>query len=567
MSGISVRDTRAVWSQPAPIPTDAPSLTGSSLLDAILHARGIADATAAEAFLEPTSATLADPVLLPDMQRAVSMIRAAIARGERITVFGDYDVDGLTSTAMLVRVLRKLGADPACLVPHRVHDGYGVTPRAVERILDTRPELVITVDCGSSSPAEFAALASNGIQAVVLDHHHYTGSLPTEVAFVSTRRPDNDYPCTELAAVGVAFTLVRALIGDDAAAMYLPYVALGTVADVVELLGENRTLVARGIAMLRRWKLPGIIALCAAAGIDQSAVGTFEIGYVLGPRLNAAGRVDSPQIALDLLLADDAATATPLALRLSELNTLRQMETRRIQQDAESILASMGGGSQMPAIVLAGENWTSGIAGLVASRIAETYNRPTVILDRGASMSRGSARSAGVVDIVEALKASSDILDRFGGHSAAAGLSIANEHIATLQHQLSATVFDMCGGQLPPRQIRIDAEASQSDLHLGTVRELNRLEPFGRGNDEPCLLLRNLGHRWCKRSRDGRHLLFSAVDDHGRTHSAVFFGSGDRLQELCDTSRIDLAACLKRDDWEGRSRLKLHVTDFRPAMD
>jgi single-stranded-DNA-specific exonuclease len=566
MATDSTSSAHARWIEPEPLDEEARQLTDWPLLSAVLHARGIRTPQAAGRFLQPAAAPLGNPFLLPDMDRAVATIRDAIERGQRIAVFGDYDVDGITSTAMLTRVLRRMGGDVLPIVPHRYHDGYGVSASAVQHIIASGAQLAVTVDCGSSSPEEFGQLLSRGMAAVVLDHHHTSSGLPDAVAFVSPRREHNQYPCTELAAVGVAYTLVRALLGDEDAEMYLPYVAIGTVADVVELLGENRTLVARGLAKLRRWRLPGIMALCAAAGIDQTAVGSWEIGYVIGPRINAAGRIDTPQTALDLLLADDAATATPLALKLSELNERRQHETRRVIAEAEQVLRELGGGDAQPAIVLADERWTSGVVGLVAGRLAETYNRPTVILERGDSVSRGSARSAGVVDIVAALGASSDLFERFGGHRDAAGLTIANDRIADLQRELSATVLDLCGGTLPEREIRLDAIGTHADLRLDTVELLRALEPFGRGNEEPCILFRGLRHRYCKRSRDGRHLLFQAIDDTGRANGAVFFGSGHRLEVISSTARVDVAACLRRDTWGDRPRLKLHLADFRAAQ-
>jgi single-stranded-DNA-specific exonuclease len=565
-AGITTADSyRAEWIGPPPLPAPLPVFVGHRLIDALLHARGIETATQASTFLHPQDQLFADPWLMPDMDRAVRLIREAAASGACVAVFGDYDVDGLTSTAMLVRVLRRLGIDTIPIVPHRVHDGYGVNPVSVRRIIDCNATLVISVDCGSSSAAEFQQLLGLGRQAIVLDHHAYSGELPPEVAFVSPRRPDSRYPCTELAAVGVAFSLVRALLGGEAAAMYLPYVAIGSVADVVDLRGENRALVAQGIAKLRRWMLPGFRALCAATGLDQSAVGTWELGFIIGPRLNAAGRVDSPQVALDLLLADDATTATPLAHRLCELNELRQVETRRMQDEAETMLAAQGGSSHLPALVLASESWRAGIAGLVAARLAETHGRPTIVLEQGTTVSRGSARTAGGVNIVEAISASAHLLERFGGHAAAAGLTVPNEHLETFRHELAATIFDLCGGRLPAPQYQIDAQASHDDLELDTVDWLRILEPFGPGNPIPTILVRGLRHRYAKHSRDGKHLLANLVDSYRRSHSAVYFGNGGRLPELHASPVIDVITNFTRDTWQGRNRLKLQIVDFRAA--
>lgn len=555
----------AVWIEPPVAPVTG-EWSGSPLIDTILYARGIRSHDEANAFLSPRSGMLGDPFLLPDMDRAVALVERARESGDRVAIFGDYDVDGLTSTAMLVRVLRRLGIDPIPIIPHRMNDGYGVNPMSMRHIVSCNPGLVISVDCGSSSSAEFQQLIDSGMSAIVLDHHAYAGALPPDVAFVSPRRPDNTYPCTDLAAVGVAFTFVRALLGDDAASMYLPYVAIGSIADVVPLLGENRTLVANGIAKLRRWSLPGFNALCAAAGIERQQVRAWDIGYLIGPRLNAAGRIDSPQVALDLLLADDEPSAIGFALRLGALNERRQAETQRIQAEAEEMLAATGGAANQPAIVLANEGWSVGVAGLVASRLAETYARPTVILERGSDVSRGSARTAGNINIVEAIGASAELLERFGGHAAAAGLTLPNEHVDRFRDELRATVFDLAGGMLPTPVYNVDAEVDAADLSLDTVDLLEWLEPFGAGNPQPLLLVRNLRHRYVKTSRDGRHLMFHAQGRRGRSQPAIQFGAGHRLHELVSANAVDVLCRISRDTWGDRVRLRLLVSDFRVSL-
>jgi single-stranded-DNA-specific exonuclease len=494
------------------------------------------------------------------------MIREAVAAGERIVIFGDYDVDGLTSTAMLVRVLRRLGANPVPIVPHRVRDGYGVNPESLLRIVDAQPQLIITVDCGSSSPSEFKQLLALGARAVVLDHHHYSGALPDAVAFVSARRPENTYPFEDLAAVGVAHSLVRALLGDDESEMYLPYVALGAIADVVSLVGENRALVARGLFKLRRWMLPGIRALCEVAGVNQRSATAWDIGFVIGPRLNAAGRVDDPQVALDLLLAENTESARPVAAKLTALNEFRQQETRRIMAEAEDQLAAMGGAAENAAIVLGDSSWSVGVAGLVAARLAERHCRPAVVLDGVSPISRGSARTAGNVNIVEALSSCADLLVRYGGHRAAAGLSIAHDHIPAFRSRLSGAVLDLLEGQMPRTEYEIDAIAGHSDLSLDTVDLLDQLEPFGHGNPQPALLIKSLRHRYAKTSRDGGHLMFEVIDDAGHAHRAIMFGSGSRLGELHLSPKIDIITRLDRNTWQGRTSLNLRIIDFRPSI-
>src|SRR5690606_12176968 len=348
--------------------------------------------------------------LLPDMHQAVTMIREAVERGDRIAIFGDYDVDGISSTAMLTRALRRLGADVTPRIPHRANEGYGLNTRAVEDFAAAGCKLLITADCGSSNVAEIDLALTRGMRVIGIDHHRVHHELPEEVAFVSPTRPESRYPEGELATAGVSYTLLRALLGDDAAEMYLPYAALGTVADVVPLRGENRTLAARGIEMLRRWSLPGFKALCKLAGIERRAVDAFAIGYIIGPRINAAGRMDTPDIALDWFLSDDLAASLPHAERLDQLNRARQNETKRVLAQAEMQILQQGGAERQPVLVVDGEGWNVGVVGIVAGRLAERHNRPAIVIARGPEFSTGSARTAGGVDITEAIRECRDLL-------------------------------------------------------------------------------------------------------------------------------------------------------------
>ena len=554
-----------VWREPPVLTHDQLAITDSPLLSAVLQARGITTRTDAEAFLNARDAPLADPYLLPDMEMAVAAVGAALKSGDLIAVFGDYDVDGLTSSSMLFRVLTRLGARVVVEIPDRHRDGYGLNLAAIDRFVEAGAKLMIVVDCGSGNRRELEYAISRGIQPVVLDHHLLHGDLPEEIPFVSPRRETNQYPTTELAAVGVAYTLVRAMLGDDEAEMYLPYVALGTVADVVVLRGENRTLVARGLEMLRRWGLPGLKALCDCAQVDRRILTPWHIGFVIGPRLNAAGRMASPDIALQLLLANDYESALPFAARLDELNRKRQAETRRITAEAESMVEHMGGAAALPVLVVDDPGWSIGLAGIVAGRLAETHHRPAIVFERGPLSAKGSARSAGTVDIVQALDMTAPLLERYGGHAAAAGLSLPSDKVDAFRDALAASVMDLWGGIMPQREIVLDAEVSHSELSLSTVSMLECIEPTGHGNKPPLFLVRGLQVRSPRRTRDGKHLMFQAVGSDSRPHGVIFFGAGKRLDELTRAGRIDLACDMKLDDWSGASQLKLHARDFRPA--
>lgn len=554
-----------IWREPAILTPEQLAITEWPLLSAVLHARGITTVDAAQVFLNAASAPLADPMLLPDMDRAVAMIREALTAEAPIAIFGDYDVDGLTSTAMLFRVLTRLGATVIPEVPDRMRDGYGLNTPAVDRFVAAGARVMIVVDCGSGNRRELEYALAAGLSPIVLDHHLLHGDLPPEIPFVSPRRPENRYPAIELAAVGVSYMLTRALLGDTAAEMYLPYVALGTVADVVELQGENRTLVARGLEMLRRWALPGFKALCDCASIDQRKLTTWHIGYVIGPRINAAGRMESPDIALQLLLANDYETALPLAMHLDELNRKRQAETKRMTQEAERMVVAQGGADRLPVLVVDDPSWSIGLAGIVAGRLSETYHRPAIVFERGPLSAKGSARSAGTVDIVQALDMTASFLSNYGGHAAAAGLSLPSDAVDDFREALAASIFDLWGGVMPRREIVLDAEVAHNELSLDTVARLASIEPCGHGNAAPLFLVRGLDVRGARRTRDGRHLMWQAVGSNSRPHGVIFFGAGDRLDELRSAGRVDIACELQRDDWNGTSRLKLHARDFRPA--
>lgn len=562
---LTFSSTTTIWHEPPHYTAEELAITDWPLLSAILRQRGITSSEAARVFLRPELAPLGDPLLLPDMHQAITLIREAIERGDRIAIFGDYDVDGISSTAMLTRALRRLGADVTPRIPHRAHEGYGLNSNAVEEFATSGCKLLITADCGSSNVAEIALALARGMRVVVIDHHRVHHELPEEVAFVSPKRPENRYPEGELATAGVSFTLLRALLGDEGAEMYLPYAALGTVADVVALQGENRALAARGIELLRRWSLPGFKALCKLAGIERRAIDAFAIGYVIGPRINAAGRMDTPDIALDWFLSDDLAASLPHAERLDQLNRARQSETKRVLAQAEMQILQQGGAERQPVLVVDGEGWNVGVVGIVAGRLAERHNRPAVVIARGPEFSTGSARTAGAVDITEAIRECRDLLERFGGHTSAAGVTLATERIPEFRERLSQTVFRQLDGRLPVREIHLDAEIPHHDLRLDTVDRLTVLEPCGHGNERPLLLVRGVRPVNARTSRDGRHLLFTVTDTEGQAHKAAFFDAGHRLTELLRYDRIDLAAELLRDTWNGRVALQLRLTDFRPA--
>ncbi len=556
------------WREPAPLADTAWSLTDHPLLSAVLYRRGIRDRDAARRFLSPQDDDLPDPSTLPDLERAVYLIEAVRQSPGPVIVFGDYDVDGLTATALLTHVLRELGLTVKPLVPHRLHDGYGFHPHHVPRVVEQHPSLLVTVDCGTGDWEALIAVQKAGIPVIVLDHHEvHCQHWPDELIFVSAKRPDAPQVFRTLAAVGVAYQLARALLGDDKAARFLPLVALGTVADVVPLVETNRTLVASGLERFWDSAPIGLQTLASVAGLGsdrQRRMTSWHCGYVLGPRLNAAGRMDDPQLALDLLLAEDAHHAERLARRLSELNAARQRAIEQMLREAEQHLRVRS--TLPPVLVLADEAWHVGLVGLAASKLVSRYARPVVLLSQNENVSRGSARSVDGFDISAALERCRDLLLDHGGHSAAAGLTLPTERIAELEARLLQLASEVFGDREPALSLDLDLELHPFQVSLDTWEVLTRLEPFGHGNPVPRCLLRNVSAVDVWRSQDGRHVRFTVVARDGTVRQAVWFEAGDEYERLRRMGRIDIAFTLRRSSWNGQDRVELDVIDIRPAQ-
>lgn len=581
MSATATR-LRPRWQIPAGIALRA-GTRAAGIAAALLALRGYSDPTERAVFLSPALDTLADPALLADLPRALARLKAAHARDEQLTIWGDYDVDGLTSTALLCRAFAGMGFRAAPHIPHRVRDGYGMNTAGIDRLADAGTTLIVAVDCGISARKEIAHAATRGVDVIVLDHHAIPPELPDAVAIINPRRADCPYPFKELAAVGLAHALVRALTregfalrgvwADDEPDLLdlLELVALGTVADVAPLRGENRVVVTWGLDSLRHTPHPGLQALYTVAGLDPQRLTAWEIGHALGPRLNAAGRLGDAELALRLLLAESSAEALPLAQALDALNRERQRELARIMDEAVARVEEGGAlADELPIIQIDGTGWTAGVVGLVASRLAERYGRPTIVLERGAQESKGSGRSIDGFNLIEALAACGDLLKHHGGHARAAGLTVANDNLAALHERLLAQArATLTADDLRPT-LTPDLDLALADLGYPLVEAFAKLEPFGNGNPEPLILLRDIGVKWPKASGDGKHLFFTAAVQGDTTVRAplrcVAFGQGERRSELqMPGMRFDLAGTLRREWWQGEERLSFHIRDFREA--
>ena len=523
----------------------AEALELGEITSSILVRRGYSDVEEARRFvrgeIEPH-----DPFLLGDMAEAVAKIRAAIAAGQRICVHGDYDVDGICATSLAVLTLRELGADVEWHLPSRFEEGYGVSGVTIERLADEGCALLLTVDCGITAVEEVAAAKARGLDVIVTDHHRPGEQLP-DCPIVATR--PSDYPFPELCGTGVVCKLAQAL-GVDVTP-YLDLVALATIADVVPLLDENRSLAIAGLRALARTQRPGLQALMRNAQVDPAAVDAGAVGFRLAPRINAAGRLGRPDAALELLLTTDADEAKRLADELETLNRDRQAVEDRILRAAVAEVESWPEPKRRRrGYAIWGEDWHEGVIGIVASRLVERFNRPVVLIAGGDGNWKGSGRSLPAFDLHGALGACAQHLQRFGGHRAAAGLSIDPSDLEAFAAAFAAhadAVLD--DGDLAP-VTRIDAIVPGSSLTLGLATELDRLAPFGLGNPDVTLLVPACEAVQPGVVGDGKHLRFRIRQSGRDAGSAIAFGLGPQLDRL-DAGRHDIACRLKENRWNG----------------
>ncbi len=555
------------------------------LLTQILYNRGITDPAAADAFLGGR-AVFHDPYRLLGMAQTVERIRVAIRRGEPIVVYGDFDADGVTATALLVQTLTALGGRVRPYIPHRVDEGYGLNCAALDKIAGWGVRLVVTVDCGIRSPMEVAHANALGLDMIVTDHHSIfcdeegVERLPHALAVINPKRAGDPYPFKELAGVGIVFKLAQALLMAEKEAPLgrgpgmpeerglLDLVALGTVADLAPLIGENRFLVQRGLAELRRPQRPGIQAMLEEARLDPGRVDATAIGFILGPRLNAAGRLATAEISYRLLTAPDALTARPLAEELGRLNVERQRLTAESVALAKAQIEADGTDRRL--FLVASPDFRPGIVGLIAGRLTEEYYRPALVAQIGEEETHGSARSIPEFNITAALDECRDLLIRYGGHAAAAGFTVANDSLATLQARLEQIAArELADRDLTPA-LAVDAVIGLGEIDWTTPEFLAQLEPCGYGNPQPVLAsleLEVVAQRPV--GQDGQHLKLTVRDPNetglaaARVLDAIAFRQGAWYGQL--PRLIDLAYTVEVNEYNGEKRLQLNVKDIRPA--
>jgi single-stranded-DNA-specific exonuclease len=528
----------------------------------LLWHRGVRSAAEAESFLTARNPSF-DAMLLPDIGPAIERLGRAIREREMIAIYGDFDVDGVTASAILLEALGDLGARVISYLPDRFSEGYGVNSAAIETLAKQGVSLIITADCGTSNVREVALARKLGADVIVLDHHAVPPQLPDAVALVNPKRPDARYPEPELATGGLAYKLAGALY--DACnrpfdgSRHLDLVALSTVCDMAPLRGENRWLVREGLRALARAQRPGLRALFETASCDPARVDASVIGYTLGPRLNAAGRLAHARLSLDLLLERDEVRAREQALELSKLNQQRQQATADAMKLAKELLAEQ---ADAPVIFLGHESIPSGIVGLVAGRLVEEYNRPAVVYERGGEMSRASCRSIAEFDVTAALRATPRLFERFGGHRAAAGFTARNENLEAVRESLVRQADEQLRGLDLAPVIDIDAAVPLRRVDSGLIVALGQMAPFGVGNPEPVFLSRGLRVAEVRAmGGDGQHLRLLLRD--GRASwPAVAFGMG--ANEIGSGRLLDVVYTFCADRGSDGA-LELRVTDFASA--
>ena len=535
----------------------------SPLLAAVFYARGIDTGEKAREFLLSGPENLGDPWAMQDMDRAAARIRRALADGEHVAVYGDYDVDGITSSCMLTAYLRARGLRCELYIPGRMEEGYGVNARAVETLAGKGVTLIVTVDCGVTAVEETEYARSLGVDMIITDHHECRETLPPAAAVVDPKRPDCGYPGQELAGVGVAFKLLCALEGDAEAVLdrYADLVAVGTIADVMPLTGENRYIVRRGLEKLKTGPRPGLRALIEEAGLGEKKLSAASVGFTLSPRLNASGRLDHAEVAVSLLLTGDPREAAERAEELCRLNRDRQALETGIWQDAVEMLAGAETAPAAP-IVLSSERWHQGVVGIAASRLTEAYNVPAVMICLDGEKGKGSCRSCAGFNLFEALSACGEYLEGFGGHALAAGLTIRRENVDAFR----AALADYYRAHPPTEEptLEIDLCADRPELlRMECVEDLDRMEPCGTANPRPRLAL--LGARLAEATPigGGKHLRFR-LEKFGQSWEAVWFGrsAGDLSVRVGDW--VDAAFAPQINEFRGRKSVQLLLADLRP---
>ncbi len=533
----------------------------SPVLAQILINRGIHTVSSAEEFIQASPKHLLDPFSFKDMKKAVDIIKKAAKEKKRVMIYGDYDVDGITSTALLKDAFLKLGITADCYIPHRIKEGYGLNKNIISLTKQKKIDLLVTVDCGTNSHECIKGLTENKIEVVVTDHHepsstaHFPGS-----AIINPKLKDSGYKFRDLAGVGVAYKFCQALSG-KLLADELDLVTLGTIADVVPLMGENRIIVKEGLNRLTNSKRPGVKALIEVSRIKDKAITAGFVSYILAPRLNASGRVDTALTALNLLLSKDSGEAEVLAKDIDSFNRSRQKIEAQILEEAQAIIAQEVNFKQHKVIVVSKDSWHQGVLGIVASKLSDKFYRPTILISESADKCKGSGRSIKNFHLFNALLDSSHLLDNFGGHSHAVGLVIPREKISDFRKNINKFACDNLNLQDLIPSIDIDMELSLSDLNKDLIKELEVLEPYGAANPQPLFYTKNLKLKSQPQVLKADTLKFW-VTDGVVSHQVIGFRMASFKDSLLSASYLDLVYTPRIDSWQDDESIILEAEEI-----
>ena len=540
----------------------------------ILFRRGIKTQKEIESFLHPDYENdLSDPSAFSGMEKAIERIGLAREKKEKVLIFGDYDADGITASLVLKQVLSWMGIEAQSYIPNKELEGYGINMAAVEKFSKEGIDLIITVDCGITSIAEVERIKQLGTDIVITDHHFVPKKIPLADAVINPKLKDNSCDCGDLAGVGVAFKLAQALCGkflpgkEDQLKWLLDLVAIGTVADCVSLVGENRTLVKYGLVVLSKTRRVGILELFKVGRIqidEDNFPDTQKISFQIAPRINAAGRMDHAKIAFDLLLENDPVRAREMALEVEAHNQNRQKITKQVVDEAMAEAEEKFKNKKI--IFSRSEHFPVGIVGLAAGRVANKYNRPVGIFRKEKDVSTGSFRSIPLVDIIEVIGECGEFLEKFGGHSQAAGVTVKNENFDKFCAKMDQVIEKKLEGVDISPEIKIDAELSAEDIGFKLSDEIRRMEPFGQGNPEPVFAIRNMivqDLKWVGNGEKHLKLFLRPDDDSPRIFEAIGFSVPEKFREIKTGDKVDIAFNLEQDQWNGSKKLQLKIVDLK----
>lgn len=549
------------------IKSTAERLNLSPFIVTLLYNRGITSDKEITSFLTKSLRDVHSPLLLPDIEKATERIYSAVEKSEKICIYGDYDVDGITSTVLLYKYLLSHGADVSYYIPDRISEGYGINIKAINKISKTGCKLLITVDCGITAVGETELAKAQGMDVIITDHHTCKEKLPDAVAVINPKRPDNEYPFSQLAGVGVIFKTVLALsmkFGEDTKEVfnkYAPLAAIGTIADVVTLTDENRIIADRGIRLASEKASAGIRALMKIAGVKE--LSSSSVAFGLAPRINAAGRMGNANLAAELLMSESISTAEDIAQELNTENQRRRACESDILKEAETYILQHPDLSQKPVLVISGELWHQGVVGIVASRLCEKYGKPVVLISYDGDTGHGSCRSVEGLNIFDALTYCDELLEKYGGHAMAAGLSLNMNEINRFTDKINEYASKHITEDMQTSCVNIDCILPPAALTEGNIRALSGLEPFGEGNNTPVFAIEKAQVASCMTMGEGGvHLRLQLIKD-GYTLSCVAFRMGELIKKLTNGAYVDIAFTPEINCYNNRRSVQLRICDIK----